>query len=251
MIRDVVIDNPPLNLVDGGLLGTITALLDQLDGSDDVHVVVFRSADPDFFLMHGDVEQLVAVPSHDFTSPTEPNLAVQVFRRLAEAPFVSIGVLDGYARGGGCEFLCALDLRFGSRRAVVGQPEVAMGILPGAGGTVRWPRLVGRARALEILLTGRDVAADELLAIGWLNGIDVDVDQLVRRIDAMPAASIAAVKRVLDSADPWLAESTELARLMAVGAHTERMRRFLDAGGQTRVGETRDIAPLLGAMLDP
>lgn len=250
MIREVVLDIPPFNLVGGELLGMLQALLGELDGRDDVRVVVFRSADPDFFLMHGDVEQLAAVPAHDFTPPAEPNVAVQTFRRLSDAPFVSIGVLDGYARGGGCEFLSALDLRVGTRRAVVGQPEVAMGILPGAGGTVRWPRLVGRARALEIILTGRDVGADELVAIGWLQGIDVDVDALARRIDAMPAASIAAVKRVLDADDPWLTESTELARLMASGAHVEPMRRFLAAGGQTREGETRDIAPLLGAMLD-
>ena len=82
---------------------------------------------------------------------------------------MSIGVLDGAARGGGAEFLAALDLRYGSERAVLGQPEVAMGILPGAGGTARLPHLLGRGRALDVILTGRDVGAEEALRIGWLD----------------------------------------------------------------------------------
>jgi enoyl-CoA hydratase/carnithine racemase len=171
-------------------------------------------------------------------------------------------LLDGAARGGGAELLGALDLRIGSERAVVGQPEVPMGILPGAGGTVRWPRLVGRGRALEILLTGRDVPADELYRIGWLDLLVASSEleavgrSLARRIAAMPSASVAAVKQVVDAslAGPLDAaltgESDALARLLAQGDHREPMRRFLAAGGQTREAETARMASLLDAMLD-
>lgn len=252
----VTIDHPPTNLVDGALIGSLLQLLGEVEPDPSVRVLLFRSADPDFFLMHGDVELLQDV-APTYVEATEPNIASATFDRLSRGRFVSIGLLDGFARGGGCELLCALDLRLGSARAVVGQPEVAMGILPGAGGTVRWPRLVGRGRALDIILSGRDVGADELHAIGWLDrlvpspSLEAEGLALARRIASMPTESVAAVKRVVDAADPLVVESDELARLLATGGHQALMRRFLDAGGQTRAGETAHMASLLDAMLDP
>ena len=152
------------------------------------------------------------------------------------------------ARGGGAEFLTALDLRYGSDRAVLGQPEVAMGILPGAGGTARLPHLLGRSRALEVILSGRDVTADEALRIGWLDGVFAreslasDVLAVARHLAAMPAASIAAVKRVIDAslvsfAAALIEETDAFGTLTGAGAHVEPMQRFLAAGGQTRDGE--------------
>jgi enoyl-CoA hydratase/carnithine racemase len=202
----------------------------------------------------------MAAPTGPPPQVTAPNAAAATFARLSEGRLVTMGVLDGVARGGGCEFLSALDLRVGSPRAVVGQPEVAMGILPGAGGTARWPRLVGRGRALEILLTGRDVDADEALTLGWLDllvtgePVEAYALRLAERIAAMPSASIAAIKRVVDAtlAAPTPAlteESAELAALMAAGAQKAPMQAFLDAGGQTRAAEATDIDPLIVAML--
>jgi enoyl-CoA hydratase/carnithine racemase len=263
----VTIDHPPTNLVDGPLLGGLIGLLHDLDAAaaitDDVRVVVFTSADPDFFLMHGDVEGLVALPVREPTTAHEPNMAAATFQRLSSAPYVSIGRVDGAARGGGAEFLSALDLRIGSPRTVLGQPEVPMGILPGAGGTSRLPRLLGRARALELMLTARDVEADEALAIGWLtalvasDSLDAHIDALARRIAAMPAASIAAVKAVVDTSlgdiTPALtAETDALGRLTAAGAQREPMGRFLAAGGQTRAVESlpASMRAAVDAMLD-
>lgn len=253
------IDSPPLNLVDGAFIGGLLGLLAALEADTSVRVVVFTSADPDFFLSHGDVEQLVAaVPLYD--GPVSgPNIAAATFERLHRAPFVTIGVVDGAARGGGCEFLSALDLRVGSERTVIGQPEIAMGILPGAGGTARWPRLIGRAAALDLLLTGRDVSAEEAFALGWLQRmapsgrVGAVADELAHAIAIMPASSIAAIKHVVDvslgASDVALtAESDQLARLMATGAHTEPMRRFLAAGGQTRAVERGSFGPLIDAM---
>ena len=189
---------------------------------------------------------------------TEPNIAAATFTRLRTGRLVTIGLLDGIARGGGCELLCGLDLRFGSERSRVGQPEVALGILAGAGGTVHWARTVGRGRALDILLTGRDVAADELLAIGWLDRLVPSSDlehtghAVARRIAAMPADAVAAVKRVIDAPaeESIVAESDAVAKLLSTGAHRERMDRFVAAGGQTREAEVLDMQTILDAVLE-
>jgi enoyl-CoA hydratase/carnithine racemase len=205
---------------------------------------------------------LVQIPASDPVEATEPNIAAALFQQLHTAPYLTIGAVDGAARGGGCELLSALDLRIGTPRTVIGQPEVPMGIIPGAGGTTRWPHIAGRARALEIILTGRDLDADEALAVGWLDELvpvdelDARVDALAERVGAMPPASVAAAKRVVDRSlrdgvvDATLtAETDEMGRLTAAGAHTEPMRRFLAAGGQTRDAEAGSIEPLIEAML--
>jgi enoyl-CoA hydratase/carnithine racemase len=256
-----MLDLPPVNIVGADLVVGLSALLPELLASE-VNVAVFRSADPDFFLMHGDVEILVAVPASQPVTATEPNIASVLFQQLHTAPFLTVGVVDGIARGGGCEFLSALDLRIGTPRTRIGQPEVPMGILPGAGGTTRWPWLAGRAKALELILTGRDLDAEEALAVGWLDElvavdeIDGRVDALVARLAAVPHASVAAVKRIVDHSlragigdEVLTAETDEFGRLMASGAHIEPMRRFLAAGGQTREGETGDVTALIEAML--
>lgn len=259
-VATVTIDIPPHNIVGAELVGGLLGLLPVLEADASVSVVVFRSADPDFFLMHGDVEAiLAATPSGE--PVTEPNVVVQLFERLHRAPFLTIGVLDGHARGGGCEFLSALDLRIGTLRAVIGQPEVPMGILPGAGGTVRWARLLGRAGALDVILSGRDIDADEALAMGWLQsivpigGFEDAVAQYVARFASLDRRSVVAVKQVIDAAlghDPaaFTVESAALDAAMVAGTHLGPMRRFLDAGGQTRDGEAGPIDPLLAAMRD-
>ena len=260
-VARVVLDLPPVNIVGADLVVGLSALLPALAEAE-VTVAVFRSADPDFFLMHGDVEMLGAMPPSEPVEATEPNIAAALFQQLHTAPYLTIGVIDGAARGGGCELLSALDIRIGTPRTVIGQPEVPMGIIPGAGGTTRWPHLAGRAKALEIILTGRDLDAGEALAVGWLDElvaidqIDARVDALAARVGAVPPASVAAAKRVVDRSlrdgivDATLtAETDEMARLMAAGAHVEPMRRFLAAGGQTREAEVGSIEPLLDAML--
>ncbi len=172
-VATVTIDHPPTNLVDGAFIGGLIGLLDACDEDHSgVRVLVFTSADPDFFLMHGDVESILgAAPAASDAVVTVPNVAAATFDRLRTSRIVTIAAIDGAARGGGAEFCSAVDLRYGTPRTVLGQPEVPMGILPGAGGTARLPRLVGRSRALEVILTGRDVGADEALSLGWLDGM--------------------------------------------------------------------------------
>ncbi len=258
-VVDVTIDAPPLQLVDGAFIGGLFGLLAELEHDAEVAVVVFRSADPDFFLMHGDVELIVGLGGPAVESPT-PNVAAAVFERIRRAPWLSVGVLDGAARGGGCEFLSALDIRIGTDRSVIGQPEAVLGIIPGAGGTVRWPRIIGRGSALEFLLTGRDMTADEALACGWLQVLtspgmlELAVGRLVGRVARLAPAVVAELKRVVDLSlgelDTALtAETNANSRLHEAGTHTAPMRRFLDAGGQTRAGELTRLQEILDTAL--
>lgn len=244
----VTIDNPPLQLVDGPFFMALLSLLDRLEDDPAVRVVVWESADPDFFLMHGDVAMMAGLPPEIRPAPDAPNIAAATFERMRRTRFVGIAAVDGAARGGGAEFLTALDLRYGTPRTLVGWPEVAVGILPGASTTARLPGLLGRAKTLELLLTARDVDAEEALAIGWLQEI-VEPPELpgrvravARRIAAMPPAAVAAVKHVVDVAvtDPGAAlleESRAVDALMAAGSQIAPMTAFLAAGGQTREAE--------------
>jgi enoyl-CoA hydratase/carnithine racemase len=262
-VATVTIDHPPTNLVDGAFIGGLIGLLDACDDAEHVRVVAFRSADPDFFLMHGDVEAILAAPPPMTDAEVSaPNVAAATFDRLRTGRAVTIVAIDGAARGGGAELCSAADLRYGTPRAVLGQPEVPMAILPGAGGTARLPRLVGRSRALDLVLTGRDVGADEALAIGWLDGVvdsaslDEHVAAIARRIAAMPPASVAAVKHVVDVSlehglhDGLVAESAALTYLMRDGAHRAPMTKFLATGGQTRDGETRRMTAIVDGLLE-
>lgn len=250
------IDHPPSNLVDATFFVALLETVGALQADESVRVLVLRSADPDFFLMHGDVEMLRQL-APEYVPATEPNIAAATFSGFRTGRLVTIGLLDGFARGGGCELLCGLDLRFGSERAVVGQPEVALGIIAGAGGTVRWTEAVGRGRALDILLTGRDVAAGELHAIGWLDRLVPSADleatgmAVARRIAAMPPDAVAAVKRVVDSPrdEAMTVESDAVGRLLASGGHQEPMARFIAAGGQQREAETNRMQSIIDAVL--
>lgn len=254
----VTIAHPPTNLVDGTLFVALAEVLGRVEADDAVRVVVFESADPDFFLMHGDVTGILRMAGS--AEPTgEANPAQRMHERVRRFPKPTIGMIDGQARGGGSEFLCALDMRFAGPRTVLGQPEVPMGIVPGAGGTQLLPRLVGRARALEIILGGGDVDAHEAAAIGYVNRVLQSeelrpfVTALAERIAAWPPE---AVRRAKASVDAGLAatepqygqENDALNALVHAGLHLGPMQRFLDAGGQTRDAETRGMDALLDAM---
>lgn len=114
-----------------------------------------------------------------------------------------IAAVSGYALGGGCELALACDYRVASERAVLGQPEILLGLIPGGGGTQRLARLVGPSRAKELCITGRQVAADEALRIGLVDEVVVDANVRARELAAEIAkgalAAQALCKRVIDA----------------------------------------------------
>ena len=166
----VTIDHPPINLFDAQLMGDLMRAGAALATDDAIRVIVLDSANPDFFIAHADVKLIQLLPAEAPPKPTELGFFHAMVDRFRTMPKATIGVLEGIARGGGSELLLSLDMRFGALgRAVLAQPEVALGIIPGGSGTQRLPRLVGRARALEIILGCDDFPADLAERYGWLN----------------------------------------------------------------------------------
>jgi enoyl-CoA hydratase/carnithine racemase len=245
----VTIDHPPINLFDLALFLDLGRLVPLLEEDPDVQVIVFQSADPEFFIAHADVHWILTLPQTKPAPLTEIGPFLAVLERLRRMPKVSIGAIAGIARGGGSEFLLSLDMRFAARtRTRLGQPEVALGIIPGGGGTQRLARLVGRARALEIVLGCGDVDAEEAAAIGYVNRVLDDeqlmpfVRALAERIAGMPADALRLAKESVDCALPpvepgLLAEGDRFNESVALPGARARMRDFLERGGQTREAE--------------
>jgi enoyl-CoA hydratase/carnithine racemase len=241
------IDHPPINLLNLQLLAEIGRLTQEVAADDDVRVLIVDSADPEFFIAHADVGLILDLPTddtslHDELSPFHATM--ELFRTLPKA---TIAVIEGIARGGGSEFALAFDMRYAALgKARFGQPEVAVGIIPGGGGTQRLPRLVGRGRALEVILGGMDIDAataetwgyvDRALAADELRGF---VDKLAARIASFPPGAVANAKRAVDAAlEGDLAtglriEDQLFRETLAQPVARERLQAVIDAGAQTR-----------------
>ena len=243
----VTIDNPPINLLTLELCAELVRLAGEILADDQVRVTVFDSANPDFFIAHFDVNVLAMLGGQPLPPTPELNdlcKVTEIFRRM---PKVSIAKIEGRTRGGGSEFVLGLDMRFGAvGKAVLGQPEVGVGIIPGGGGTQRLPRLVGQARALEVVLGCSDFPAELAERYGYINrALPPDeltpfVEELAYRIATFPAEAIALGKKSVQNAEEMsmtegLWEETILfTQSIQSGPAQARMKRFIELGGQTR-----------------
>jgi enoyl-CoA hydratase/carnithine racemase len=162
----VTFDNPPLNLIDPDVLHELRDLINQFEDSNELKVIVFDSANPDFYIAHVDILREISTE----VGPTGLRILPGFLQRLSRLPVISIASIRGRARGIGAEFVEGLDIRFGSReKMILGQIEVGSALIPGSGGTVYLPLLVGRARALEIITGSEDYDADTAERYGWIN----------------------------------------------------------------------------------
>ncbi len=253
-VATVTIDHPPINLFDMPLMDEIGRIGEQLAADNTVKVIVFQSADPEFFIAHADVELIQTLPTDTPDRPQEISFFHKMLELYRTMPKVSIGKIEGIARGGGSEFLLALDMRFAALgRSVLSQPEVAIGIIPGGGGCVRLPRLIGRGRALEVILGCEDFDAATAERYGYVNrALDPDalgpfVDQLARRIASFPAHAIALAKAAVNSGDALPLEAALLEEehcfnlSLAEPDARALMETFMANGGQTRAVEIQGI----------
>ena len=257
----VVFDYPPFNIVDGTLYESLQQLLGRMDSSSDLLVVVFESANPDFYLAHFDLTGKIG-NILTTVGPSGLPILMDTFVRLTKSPVVSIAKIRGCVRGVSSEFVLACDMRFASRENTrLGQPEVAVGLHPGGGGTERLPHLVGRGRALEIIVGGNDFDGDTAERYGYVNRAlpDAELDKFVetfaRRIASFDRQAIAAAKKLvnqvsLPSSDRLLDALNSFLTALTWPDSQQRIGALLKRGLQ-RDGDFEKRWPeVLGILLD-
>ncbi|WP_205876143.1 enoyl-CoA hydratase/isomerase family protein [Mycobacterium camsae] len=240
------IDHPPINLLDIPLLTEIDRLLTLVADDDTVRVLIVDSADPEIFIAHADVALVSELPADDVALHHELSFFHDITERVRTLPKATIAVIEGVCRGGGGEFAMAFDMRYAAMGAtVLGHPEVSLGIIPGGGATQRLPRLVGRPRALEVILGGMDVDAETAADWGYINrALPPDqlrpfVDRLARRIASSPQTAITAAKRAVEAATGDLTaglriEDQLLRETVAQPDARALLKAVVEAGAQTR-----------------
>ncbi|PSH65519.1 enoyl-CoA hydratase/isomerase family protein [Phyllobacterium sophorae] len=259
-IATTTIDNPPVNVLDVPLMDEIRRFLLSVRNDPDIRVLVFQSADPEFFIAHVDMTLIDDPHAFDGIAREAPEglNPFQAFGELLrEQPQVTIVKLAGLARGGGAEFVAAADMAFAAEgRAGLAQCEALMGITPGGGATQYLSGRMTRGRALEIILGADLIDAATAERYGWINRavpaseLDGFVDQLARNIAALPEGVIAAAKQAIPPADlreGFSREHDAWAGLFARPAAERLIRGGLNAGAQTREGE-RNLEGLLRAL---
>jgi len=250
-IATVTIDNPPINLFDLGLYLEMRQIATELHDDGGVRVVVLRSATPGFFIAHFDVSLIQSFPTDPQPAPTELNPFHEMCEAFRTMPKATIAVIEGRIGGGGSELALSCDMRFAAiGQAMLSQPEVALGIIPGGTGTARLGRLAGRSRAMEIILGCDDFDAVTAERYGWVNRalepgeLWPFVDRLAARIASYPPHAVAAAKASVlraegDVVADLLAESATFSGTLGDPSTQAAMARFFELGGQTVEGESR------------
>ena len=255
----VIFDYPPFNILDAAIFEGLQDLIARMEVSPTLRVIVFESANPEFYLAHFDLTGklgniLTAV------GPSGLPILLDTFVRLTRSPVVSIAKIRGCVRGASSEFVLACDMRFASRENTrLGQPEVGVGVHPGGGGAERLPHLVGRGRALEIILGANDFDGDTAERYGYVNRalpdseLDGFVDALARRIASFDRRAIAAAKNLvnevsLPSADQLLDALKSFQAALTWPEAQHRIRAVLERGLQRDANFEKNWPGVLGDL---
>lgn len=204
-ICKITFSNPPVNLIVPETVSRLHEVVMELSEDAQVQVVIFTSDVSDYFFNHFNLAEASKFPMLPGT--VSMPVWVDLVLRLSKAPFISIASIRGRTRGGGNELTLACDLRYASRElALFGQPEVGVGILPGGGGNERLPRLIGRDRALEAILSSNDYDADLAERWGWVTRAIADaeldrfVESMAARLASFDKSALAAAKTQINRA---------------------------------------------------
>src|SRR5467141_845971 len=250
----------PMNLLGPALVRDLVSLIQRAEADDAIKVLVFKSADPDYFISHVDVTRIKEYREQAAKLTGEASIAL-LFRHLSASRLVSIAQIEGRVRGAGSEFVLACDMRFAAlESAIFGQPEQAFGVIPGAGGVQHLARLMGRARALEVMLSAEDYDAELAERYGWINralpagSLSGFVRSLALRIASFPAAAQAIIKDRVNAIA--LAPVEDFRRdsdlFLEAGRKPETQQRnqaAMKRGLQTRDAEM-DFARLVGELAE-
>jgi enoyl-CoA hydratase/carnithine racemase len=238
-VATIRVDRPPMNALDTAVQAGLAQAASEVTERDDVQAVIVYGGEK-VFAAGADVKEMAG---WDYRTMVLRSQALQdAFTAVARIPKPTIAAVTGYALGGGLELALACDLRVCGDNAKLGLPEILLGIIPGAGGTQRLPRLVGPSRAKDLILTGRFVDAEEALAIGLVDRVvapdDVyaESEKLARRLAAgaglAQRAALEAIDRGLetDLGTGLAIERSLFAGLFATEDRTIGMASFLEHG---------------------
>jgi enoyl-CoA hydratase/carnithine racemase len=250
------IDAPPMNLLGPELVHDLVSLIQSAEPDDSVRVVVFTSADPDYFISHVDLTKVAEYRAQAVPLTGEASIA-SLFHYLSASELVTIAQIEGRVRGAGSEFALSCDMRFAARgRAIFGQFEPAFGQVPGGGATQYLTRLMGRGRALEVLLSADDYDAELAERYGWVNRarpadqITEFVRALAHRVASFPPAGHAAIKERVNAIslaplEAFRRDSDLFAQAVGSDETKARITAANKHGFQTREGELR-----LGSLVE-
>ena len=251
---------PPMNLLGPELVRDLVSLIQRAEADDSLQVLVFKSADPDYFISHVDVTRIKEYREEAAKLTGEASIAL-LFRHLSESRLVTIAQIESRVRGAGSEFVLACDMRFAAREsAIFGQFEPALGVIPGGGAAQHLTRLMGRARALEVLLSADDYDADLAERYGWINralpagALGNFVRSLAHRIAGFPAIGQVVVKERVNAiglapAEDFRRDSDLFGEGVRNAEAQSRIRAAMKRGFQTRDAEMA-LAKLLGDLAE-
>lgn len=251
---------PPMNLLGPELVRDLVSLIQRAEADDAIQVLVFRSADPDYFISHVDLTRITEYRAEAAKLTGEASIAL-LFRYLSACRLVTIAQIEGRVRAAGSEFVLACDMRFAAREsAIFAQFEPAFGQIPGGGAAQHLTRLMGRARALEVMLSAEDYHAELAERYGWINralpaaALGDFVSSLAHRIARFPAAGHVMVKdRVnaiaLAPAGDFRRDSDLFGEGVRLPDAQRRIASAMKHGLQTREAELA-LAPMLGDLAD-
>jgi len=238
-IGTVRLDRPPMNVLSVQLQDELAAVAHEVAQRSDVRAVVV-SGGPRVFSAGADVAEMA---QWSYLDAVDRSRALQAaLTAVADLPQPSVAAVAGFALGGGCELALCCDVRVTGDNARLGLPEIRLGIIPGAGGTQRLPRLVGPARAKELIFTGRFVGAAEALSIGLVDQVVApdEVEAAARAWAAQfvggPAYALRAAKQAVDAGmevdvrTGLEIERTHFAGLFATADRRTGMGSFLREG---------------------
>ena len=247
---------PPMNLLGPELVRDLVTLIQRAEGDDTVQVLVFTSADPDYFISHAEIDRFAEYRAEAAKLTGEASIAM-LFHYLSASRLVSIAQIEGRVRAAGSEFVLACDMRFAAREsAIFSQFEPAFGLLPGGGAAQHLTRLMGRARALEVMLSAQDYDAELAERYGWINrAMPADelhdfVRSLAHRIAAFPATGHITVKERVNAIA--LAPVEDFRRDSDLFGQTVRTPEVQDRiGAAMKLGfQSRDAEMTLAGILD-
>ena len=238
-VATIRLDRPPMNALNTAVQEEIAAAAARLTADEGIRAGVIYGGEK-VFAAGADIKEMAEASYGRMAADTRR--LQDAFTAVARIPKPVVAAITGYALGGGLELALCADFRVMGESARVGQPEILLGIIPGAGGTQRLPRLIGPARAKDIVFTGRFVGASEALDIGLVDHVvpDAEVYQtavdLVARYSHGPAVALRSAKQAIDDGlDADLDTGLEIERLHFAGLFTTEdqragMRSFMENG---------------------